>query len=1051
MAELDPQRPWLGLDSFSEDTRGFFHGRDDEIAELGRRVRRKRLTVLFGQSGLGKTSILRAGVVPRLRDEGYCPVYIRIDYGPAAPLPVHQVRMAIAAVARLDGAPLPTSESLWALLHLRHAGFTDLQGRPVLPLLIFDQFEEMFTLGQDDRGTRARTAQFIEELACLVENRPPRELEARLETDDTLVERFDFSRDDVRVLITLREDYLAHLEQLKGGMPSVTQNRLRLAPMTGTQALAAVRIPGGALVSEEVAEAIVRFVSGGADLARAQVEPALLSLICRELNDMRIAGGRAGITLDLLAGSHASILADFYERAMAPHPPAARAIVEDVLLTESGYRENVALERIEQLFDEAGVGREALADLVDRRLLRIEERLNLRRVELTHDVLCSVVRASRNLRQEREARLANERKLREQRERELATRKNLLRTRQAAFGSAVLAFAAFAAFGFAWRARENAAHAVTQADTARRTAAIARTQAEHLINYLNFDFARQLEPIARLDLVERLHKRTVDYYDSLPSIEPGSDTEVNRAVAMVRYGVALRFASKFVDADKYLSRAVSELEARRARGDASETTAIALAEAYQGRRRLVFAQDQLARGLADSAAAVEVLRPWAQRPGASDGIRLHYAENLQSHAGIERFFDHEKAVRTFDEAIAVYRTAYRGEGKQARLTNALGLIAGESMFSRYLSGDSNVDAYADEHQKAIHAAIARNPADLALRMTSPFIFANHARIVLERQDVRAAVAYLEQSGEEFRDYLRLDPAHQHVRRNTLIFADEPLGWAHLRAGDTDAALRAWNAGLADAGEQGNVAALAGPKALLYASIAWLKIQTDSQAASASLEKGTSLLKAFDRVYPPRRGQLDRTRCTFQVRTSQIRMIQGDLAGAMQAVNAQTLRPAERATMDMYQRACEDQVGQQVAEIHLAAGRNDEGIASLSRFDAPLPKNYLHGEPDRRRQRLILLGLAHLRAGHRDAAAKLIAPMIDPQRRLVAIRKGDRMLEVQLAAMHIIHALAVPETPEAHLARARALLAALPPAMQSMYEVRRWRTLATELKQKAGKA
>jgi hypothetical protein len=49
---VDPAQPWLGLHSFSESTRSYFYGREDEIAELARRVQRKLLTVLFGQSGL---------------------------------------------------------------------------------------------------------------------------------------------------------------------------------------------------------------------------------------------------------------------------------------------------------------------------------------------------------------------------------------------------------------------------------------------------------------------------------------------------------------------------------------------------------------------------------------------------------------------------------------------------------------------------------------------------------------------------------------------------------------------------------------------------------------------------------------------------------------------------------------------------------------------------------------------------------------------------------------------------------------------------------------
>ncbi len=86
-AAVDAEHPWLGLASFTEATRGYFHGREEEVAELARRVQRTLLTVLFGQSGLGKTSILRAGIVPRLRPEGFCPVYVRIDYSADAPSP----------------------------------------------------------------------------------------------------------------------------------------------------------------------------------------------------------------------------------------------------------------------------------------------------------------------------------------------------------------------------------------------------------------------------------------------------------------------------------------------------------------------------------------------------------------------------------------------------------------------------------------------------------------------------------------------------------------------------------------------------------------------------------------------------------------------------------------------------------------------------------------------------------------------------------------------------------------------------------------------------
>ncbi len=215
---------------------------------------------------------------------------------------------------------------------------------------------------------------------------------------------FDFARADYRILIALREDYLAHLEGVKDIMPSITQNRMRLARMNGAQALSAVVKPGGRLVSQEVAESIVRFVAGGSELVNAEIEPSLLSLVCRELNTVRLAQGRSEISADLLAGSRDTILSEFYERTLADQPAGVRRVIEDELLTESGYRESLAEERVSKALAAAGAAPDALATLVDRRLLRIEERLDMRRVELTHDVLCSVVLASRNLRQEREAR-----------------------------------------------------------------------------------------------------------------------------------------------------------------------------------------------------------------------------------------------------------------------------------------------------------------------------------------------------------------------------------------------------------------------------------------------------------------------------------------------------------------------------------------------------------------------------------------------------------------------------------------------------------------------
>ncbi len=659
---VDHEHPWLGLDSFSEETRGFFHGRDEEIGELARRVQRKLLAILFGQSGLGKTSILRAGIVPRLRREGYCPVYVRIDYSRESPPPSEQIKQAIFRATEAQGqwtrpGTAVAGESLWEFLHHRDDMLRDGSGKTLTPLLIFDQFEEIFTLAQDDDFGRKRAAEFVEDLADLVENRPPRALEARLDDDDTVVERFDFSRADYRILIALREDYLAHLEGFKGEMPSITQNRMRLARMTGEQALSAVVKPGGRLVSEEVAEAIVRFVAGGAELRNAEVEPSLLSLVCRELNNARVAQGRAEISADLLAGSRDTILHEFYERALADQPAGVRRFVEDEMLTESGFRESMAEERVTKAFAAAGAPAGSLALLVNRRLLRIEERLDMRRVELTHDVLCAVVKESRDLRHEREARDEAERQLQAQREREAATHRALLRARKIAAGCAALAIVAVAGAVFGWTSMKRAQDAEARAQQTRLMAESARGEAEKLMVYLLDDFYLELEPVGRLDVVAALSRRALDYYAALPQELRTRETDRNRALAQARYGHVLRYQGKTDEGEKVLIDSTQVLARLRREGDASEASAIGLGLGLTALARVRDSQNKPVEANRDALEAVAALEPLMKTSSPSVALQRAYAgANLYLGFQEMRREQEEEGVKHLEIA----RQAYRG-------------------------------------------------------------------------------------------------------------------------------------------------------------------------------------------------------------------------------------------------------------------------------------------------------------------------------------------------------------------------------------------------------
>ncbi|HSU80806.1 MAG TPA: hypothetical protein VLR69_00235, partial [Thermoanaerobaculia bacterium] len=136
---LSPDNPWPGLDPFDETDREYFHGRSAESDELARLVRRELLTALFGRSGLGKTSLLKAGLFPLLREEDYLPVYVRLDHAGGAPSLREQVYRHLHAECeanRVQASPPGEDESLWSFFHRRDAEFWSERNRPVTPVLL---------------------------------------------------------------------------------------------------------------------------------------------------------------------------------------------------------------------------------------------------------------------------------------------------------------------------------------------------------------------------------------------------------------------------------------------------------------------------------------------------------------------------------------------------------------------------------------------------------------------------------------------------------------------------------------------------------------------------------------------------------------------------------------------------------------------------------------------------------------------------------------------------------------------------------------------------
>ncbi|MGY6275481.1 nSTAND1 domain-containing NTPase [Methylomonas sp. MgM2] len=426
--KLDADNPWPGLESFDEPSAKFFHGRSKESHELFLALNRAPLTVLYGQSGLGKTSLLRAGLFPLLREADYLPVYIRLDHGEDSPPLLEQIQRSLLQTAEESRCELPAftdDESLWAYLHRDDLEIWSRGSRLMTPVLVFDQFEELFTLGRRGAASNNENQAFLAVLACLVENRVPAALEQALEAGPELARHLDFRKQDYKLLLAFREDYLPEVEELRPLMPSIAQNRLRLLPLSQPQALQAVEKSGGSLLTHEVAERIVNFVASAQQsqqdeesakqfLNDVAVEPALLSLVCAGLNNHRKQQGLATITVELLKSCQTTIIENFYKQSLEGLHPAVRAFIEEDLLTRAGHRDSRALD---DALAVPGITQEAIDRLVTHRLLRVDERYGQKRLELIHDRLTETVRISRDRRQNEEAQAAAQRKAKRRRKR----------------------------------------------------------------------------------------------------------------------------------------------------------------------------------------------------------------------------------------------------------------------------------------------------------------------------------------------------------------------------------------------------------------------------------------------------------------------------------------------------------------------------------------------------------------------------------------------------------------------------------------------------------
>lgn len=259
---IDPRllpNPYRGLEPFGEEHADLYCGRDDEVVRLAALVDQQPLVAVVGRSGTGKSSLVRAGLLPRLRRRGARIVYLRAT--PLAP-------SLDALLADVLGDPGRTPEGSGVAATASDVATGDGGGRREV-IVFADQFEELIGVPSAD-GRPAPAQDLLLRLAELVRTTP-----------------------GLRVLLTLRWEAMNDL--LTGDtVETFEQGTFSLAPMTRDQLRRAVIEPAARAPGLAFADGLVeRILDDAAD------EPGGLPLV--EFLLTRLWETRDGGTLEMAA------------------------------------------------------------------------------------------------------------------------------------------------------------------------------------------------------------------------------------------------------------------------------------------------------------------------------------------------------------------------------------------------------------------------------------------------------------------------------------------------------------------------------------------------------------------------------------------------------------------------------------------------------------------------------------------------------------------------------------------------------------------------------
>lgn len=371
---------WNELDYYKEGQK--LYGRDNEINTVSNGIIKNLQTIIYGQSGVGKSSLLFAGIFPNLRKKNFFPVFIRL--GTIEQTNYTQVikerviedsakemkdlgKPALKCTSiKEDESFMQNKNDLWYFFHTTR--FTDYNNNIFIPVLVFDQFEEII----NDRIKYSSARDMLLELYALLDN-------SRIVPDEFI------QYSNYRIVISLREDYLYCLEELidKYNLSELRHNRFRIKWMNETNARTVITKTFDESIesdTDRICDAIIKKATNES----GDISTICLSLVC-SIIDIKSQGRRIKYT-DL--NDIDKDIYKYYNQKLSGISYKAKKYLEKHLITPDGRRNSLDYNEAKK---SGMITTEELDLLISQRMIRRVSMTGNNRIEYIHDIIPKLI------------------------------------------------------------------------------------------------------------------------------------------------------------------------------------------------------------------------------------------------------------------------------------------------------------------------------------------------------------------------------------------------------------------------------------------------------------------------------------------------------------------------------------------------------------------------------------------------------------------------------------------------------------------------------------